>query len=299
MQRGRKGKRRRRVHGLFPWTGVFFMLVCALCSLVYTRVGVRAWAEEGAEAEGWKRSYTTYFNEAEADRRENIAIAARLIDGITLQAYGEFSFNQTVGRRTAEAGFKQAKIIVNGEYVLGVGGGVCQVSTTLYNAALLSGLQVGECHPHSLRVGYVPPSRDAMVSTQSDLTLFNPYDYPVRLQAYLFQGGIRITFLGRGTIDRYAVVSHTLQEISPPPPIVKEGEKEEIVRAPKNGLKSEAYLERYKGDRLVERKRLRVDEYKPVQGIIVKKNENPPDELTTKAVQTIVFSRRKWYNDRV
>ncbi len=269
---------KRYVRAFALWTGVFFTL---FFTLVFTPVPLSRHAT-AASQEGeteWNKlcSYTTYFNDGEGDRKENITIAAGLIDGITLQAYGEFSFNQTVGRRTAEAGFKQAKIIVNGEYVLGVGGGVCQVSTTLYNAALLSGLQVVEYHPHSLRVGYVPPSRDAMVSTQSDLKLFNPYDYPVRLQATLFRGGIRVSFLGKGKIDRYAIVSTALGEIPPPPPIVKEGENEEIVRAPKNGLKSEAYLERYHGDNLVSRKRLRVDEYKPVQGILVKKSENTGD----------------------
>ena len=102
-------------------------------------------------------AYTTYYSKEERDRCQNISIAASLIDGVTLQAYGEFSFNATVGKRTEEAGFRQAKIIVNGEYVLGVGGGVCQVSTTLYNAALKSGLTVTEYHPHSLRVGYIAP----------------------------------------------------------------------------------------------------------------------------------------------
>ena len=92
----------------------------------------------------WEKisSYTTYFNAEDRGRCENIAIASTLIDGVTIQPYGKFSFNQTVGRRTVEAGFQQAKIIVDGEYVLGVGGGVCQVSTTLYNAALKSGLRV-------------------------------------------------------------------------------------------------------------------------------------------------------------
>ena len=129
----------------------------------------------------WEKisSYTTYFNAEDRGRCENIAIAAELISGITVQPYGEFSFNQTVGKRTEEAGFQQAKIIVNGEYVLGTGGGVCQVSTTLYNAALKSGLTVTEFHPHSLQVSYVPPSRDAMVSTQSDLCFINPHSFPV------------------------------------------------------------------------------------------------------------------------
>lgn len=222
-------------------------------------------------------SYTTYFNAKDKSRVKNLEIAASLIDGITVQGYGEFSFNQTVGRRTEEAGFQQAKIIINGEYVLGVGGGVCQVSTTLYNAALKSGLAVTEFHPHSLQVSYVSPSRDAMVSSQSDLKLFNPYATPVRLNAKVFDGGIRITFLGKKDGYRYEIISQTLEEIPPPPPVVKEGEKEEILRSPKNGVKSEAYLERYYGEKLVSRKKLRVDEYRPVQGIIAKKIGNTPD----------------------
>lgn len=219
-------------------------------------------------------SYTTYYDKSEASRSQNIAIAAALIDGITIQPYGEFSFNQTVGRRTQEMGFKQAKIIVDGEYVLGVGGGVCQVSTTVYNAALKSGLTITEFHPHSLRVGYVAPSRDAMVSTQSDLRFNNPHPFPVRLLATAKDGRLSVSFLGERDGYRYEIVSNVLQEISPPAPIVKSGEKEQILRSPKNGVRSEAYLERYFGDKLVMRKRLREDVYRPIQGIIVKKIEN-------------------------
>ncbi len=228
---------------------------------------------------GWKKlaSYTTYFNEEDGDRSENIRIAASLIDGIVLQSYGDFSFNQTVGRRTEEAGFKQAKIIVNGEYVLGVGGGVCQVSTTLYNAALLTGLTVKEFHPHSLRVSYVPPSRDAMVSTHSDLKIYNPYDFPVLLQATTFLGGLRVGFYGEGRIDNYTIISTTLGEIPPPPPVIKTGEREEILREEKKGTRSEAYIERRQNGVLLSKKRLRVDNYLPTQGILVKKIENPHD----------------------
>lgn len=223
---------------------------------------------------GWQKisSYTTYFRQNDGGRCENIAIAASLIDGVTIQAYGEFSFNGTVGRRTAEAGFQQAKIIVNGEYVLGVGGGVCQVSTTLYNAALKSGLSVTEFHPHSLRVGYVEPSRDAMVSTQSDLKLFNPHAHAVYLSAKVTGGAVKVTFFGKNEGDRYEIISKTLSEIPPPPPIVKEGETEGVLREEKCGVKSEMYLERYRGDKLLSRKRLRTDEYSPIQGIIAKKN---------------------------
>ena len=227
----------------------------------------------------WEKiaSYTTYFNAEDRGRCENIAIAAELISGITIQPYGEFSFNQTVGRRTEEAGFQKAKIIVNGEYVLGTGGGVCQVSTTLYNAALKSGLTVTEFHPHSLQVSYVAPSRDAMVSTQSDLCFINPHVFPVRLTAEVFESGVRVYFSGKKDAYRYEIVSQVLSETPPPAPIIKAGEKEEILRSPKNGVKSEAYLERYAGDKLLSRKRIRTDEYRPVQGIIVKKITNTPD----------------------
>ena len=158
-----------------------------------------------------------------------------------------------------------------------MGGGVCQVSTTLYNAALKSGLTVTEFHAHSLQVSYVAPSRDAMVSTQSDLKFSNPHPFPVRLNAKAADGAVRVSFTGKKDGYRYEIVSETLGEIAPPPPIVKEGEEEKIVRSPKNGIKSEAYLECYEGDALVSRKRLRIDEYRAVQGIIVKKIGNTTD----------------------
>ncbi len=245
-----------------------------LSSVVFLFGGVaEADAKKGENPYGWEliSSYTTYYNAEETDRCENIAIAAVLVDGVTVQAFGEFSFNATVGARTEAAGFKKAKIIVNGEYVSGVGGGVCQVSTTLYNAALKSGLTVVEYHPHSLRVGYIPPSRDAMVSSGSDLKLFNPHAYPVFLSAQIFKGGIRVAFFGKNEGYRYEITSNILSEIPPPEPIVKEGERDEIIRSPKNGVKSEAYLEQYKGNQLLSRKRLRTDEYRPVQGILGKK----------------------------
>lgn len=243
---------------------------CFLCVWGGKLPCVKAWA---SNPYGWEKiaSYTTYFSENDKGRCANIAIAAALVDGIAVQPYGEFSFNQTVGKRTRESGFREAKIIVKGEYVLGVGGGVCQVSTTLYNAALKSGLTVLEYHPHSLQVGYVEPSRDAMVSTSSDLRLFNPHAYPVYLSVTAFKNGICAAFYGKNEGYRYEITSHILGEIAPPEPIVKEGDKDEIVRSPQNGLKSEAYLECYKGESLLFRKKLRTDEYRPIQGILGKK----------------------------
>lgn len=212
-------------------------------------------------------AYTTYFNEKDGGRCQNIELAAEKIDGIALQPYGELSFNALVGKRTKENGYQEAKIIAGGQFVLGVGGGVCQVSTTLYNAALLSGLSVTEHHPHSLAVGYVPPSRDAMVSSESDLKLFNPFSETVYFSARVTGGAITVTVRGAKTGLTYAIESKTLAYLPPEPP--EETTESALVREGRDGLKSEAYLKTYQGGSLISVKRLRADAYAPVRGKIL------------------------------
>ena len=107
-------------------------------------------------------SYTTrYFP---GDRGQNIAIAAEKLSGITVKPTGTFSFNDTVGARTAAAGYKTAGVIVDGEPAEGIGGGVCQVSSTLYNAILLAGLTPTVRTSHALPSAYCPPGLDATVA---------------------------------------------------------------------------------------------------------------------------------------
>ena len=211
-------------------------------------------------------SYTTYFSQNDGGRCENIRLAAASLDGIALQPYGELSFNAAVGPRTAKNGYKTAKIILQGEFVDGVGGGVCQVSTTLYNAALLSGLTVLESYAHSLRVGYVPPSRDAMVSSRSDLRLYNPTTETVYLATAVGDGYLRIAFYGKHTDFSYEIESRTLAEISPPDQPTADGKKVEYLRPPVSGLKSEAYLKTYQSGVLISVKRIRQDVYAPQAG---------------------------------
>ncbi len=251
----------------------FYFLLCAqLCVLFFAAFITPPTPLQAYAAEMEKlSSYTTYYNEEDKGRTKNIQLACKRIDGIILQAYGEFSFNQTVGKRTRSAGFQDAKIIIDGEFVVGVGGGVCQVSSTLYNAVLLAGLTVTESHPHSLPVSYVPPSRDAMVSSNSDLCVFNVFSTPVRLRAKAENGALKISVYGKNGGGRYEIISYITEEIPPPKPIVREGKEDKILRREKSGLKSESYLERYVGDVLIGRKRLRKDSYAAQQGIIIKK----------------------------
>lgn len=151
-------------------------------------------------------AYTTYFDGENLQRSSNIALAGRKISGLRLDNGGVFSFNGTVGPRTKENGFKEAKIIEGGKFVYGVGGGVCQVSTTLYNAALLAGLKVTEFHPHSLAVGYVSPSRDAMVSgNYCDLKFSNNGDCPVYIRVLTGENYIRCEIYGKSSGTEYSL----------------------------------------------------------------------------------------------
>ncbi len=219
-------------------------------------------------------SYTTYFDEKNTPRAHNIALACSKISGTVLLPGEEFSFNGTVGKRTRENGFEEANIISGGEFVPGVGGGVCQVSTTLMNAALLSGLNVTESRPHSLTVGYVPCSRDAMVSDFSDLKFKNPYDVPVYLLGLAAGGSVKFTFYGLPDGKTYDIETKILLVADPPEEKIVEGEEDKLLRAPKQGVASESYLLVYENGTLLSRTLLRRDTYAVVQGIRQVKSEN-------------------------
>ena len=108
--------------------------------------------------------YTTKFTASNYKRTVNVRLGAEKIDGTIIAPGVTFSFNEVVGPRTVDRGFLEADVIVNSELVPGVGGGICQVSTTLYNAVLLAGLEIRSRMNHSLPVAYVPLGRDATVS---------------------------------------------------------------------------------------------------------------------------------------
>lgn len=131
--------------------------------------------------------YTTHFNtegENNYNRSINIGLAAESIDGTILLPGETFSFNEVVGPRTAQKGYRTAHIFVAGRITDGTGGGVCQVSTTLYNAVLRANLEVIERHNHMFTVGYVPLGHDAAVSYgYADLVFKNTTAHPLRINA--------------------------------------------------------------------------------------------------------------------
>ena len=124
---------------------------------------------------------TTLMDKAE-NRINNVKLACDAINKTRLEPNSEFSFNQTVGERSIERGYKEASILVDGKKEKGIGGGICQVSTTLYNAALDADLEILERHEHSKKVPYIEKGKDATISGKLDLRIRNPHPFPVKFE---------------------------------------------------------------------------------------------------------------------
>lgn len=141
--------------------------------------------------------YTTRFNPSLVDRSYNIAVAARAFDNLLVAPGEVVSFNEIVGPRSREAGYRSAPIIVNDEFEEGMGGGVCQVSSTLYNAVLLADLEIIERKNHSLPIAYIPIGRDATVVYGAvDLKFRNNTKGSVFLKTAVGNGSLTIKIFG-------------------------------------------------------------------------------------------------------
>lgn len=234
--------------------------------------------------------YTSFCCSTE-ERKSNIKLAASSLNNFLLDVGAEFSFNATVGERTEARGYKKAKIIVGGRFADGVGGGVCQVSTTLYNAVLLAGLKITEYHPHTLPVSYIAPSFDAMVNSGSaDLRFVNNTRNPIIINTFVNDSIIRITITGEPLVGKYSRESIITETIPAPKeeysldtelkyPNLYKGE-EKVISYSKAGLKSEGYLIRTINGRKVSSVKIRKDVYSPMRGLVVLGNAiREPDPI--------------------
>ncbi|MBN8202347.1 VanW family protein [Bacillus sp. NTK034] len=146
--------------------------------------------------------YVTYFNPNNASRSHNIQLAAEALDNYVVFPNEVFSFNRAVGKRTAGKGYKRAPVIVRGELSEDIGGGICQVSSTLFNAVDRAGVKVIERYSHSKKVPYVPPGRDATVSWYGpDFTFRNRYSSPLLIRAKAMHGQVVIRVYSSDEID--------------------------------------------------------------------------------------------------
>lgn len=193
--------------------------------------------------------YTTY-NNSDKNRNTNLMVGCNYING-TILAPGEvFSANIELGSQTAAGGYKMAGVYNNGKVEQGMAGGVCQVTTTLYNAAIMAELEIVERHPHSMTVGYVPLGRDAAVAgNYKDLKFRNNTEYPIMIEAYASGGKLVMNIFGHEVHNAGRKVSFdTVYEATIPKPAEKvtedperlEGERE-VTSKGRTGSKVSVY----------------------------------------------------------
>ncbi len=155
-------------------------------------------------------TYTTTTT-SNKDRNNNINLACESIDGLVLMPGEEFSFNETTGNRTKERGYKEAAAYVDGVVTTEPGGGVCQVSSTLYNAVIFSGLQTTERHAHTFEPSYVTPGEDAMVSYDGysgpDMKFINTTSAALVIRAHYADQKVTMSIIGIPILEDGVTIS--------------------------------------------------------------------------------------------
>ena len=151
-------------------------------------------------------SFPTYYSTRDTDRTTNLILAANKINGTVVMPGEVFSYNTVVGERTIAAGYKEAPIYVSGEVVDGLGGGICQVTSTLYNAVVYANLEIVERSNHQFVPSYVTASRDATVVYGSiDFKFKNNRNYPIKILCSVSNGVVNFEIYGLKTADDYEV----------------------------------------------------------------------------------------------
>lgn len=220
-------------------------------------------------------SFSTKFNTSDVDRSYNIKLACSRISGRIVMPGEVFSMNEALGPRTAENGYREAPVILKNELVKGTGGGVCQVTTTLYNAVLESCLKVVERSHHSMPLGYVQPGQDATIAEGSiDFRFRNSMDYPICINAEAVSNTLVIRILGNNSEAGRVVklVSEIVEEYPSEEneilsdDTLKDGESV-VAREPRKGLRVILYRDLYdKAGKWMKREKITEDYYKPVKG---------------------------------
>jgi vancomycin resistance protein YoaR len=162
-------------------------------------------------------TYTTAYA-GSADRIHNLQLGVSLLDGALVAPGATFSFNERVGERTEERGFRAAPVIMNGEYEDGIGGGVSQVATTVFNAAWEAGLKITTRAAHALYISRYPLGRDATVNYPDlDLKFVNDTGGWILVRAFAYEGGIGVGLWGAPTGRRVVSEPGELRETAPAP----------------------------------------------------------------------------------
>lgn len=219
-------------------------------------------------------SYATSLEGRSASQIHNSTLAALSLDGRTIGPGDEFSFGTAVGPWTADMGFGKAPVSYEGELVLAYGGGVCQTSTTFYNAALAAGLQILERYPHQWPPRYVPPGRDAAVAYgEVDLRVRNPHDFPITVSARADRHSLRISLLAEHRPPLRVRIVQSIRGVEAPSVVIHPDaryargiRRTDVAGRP--GISVTTTREFLEGDRVVRRELVSHDRYEPVNTLI-------------------------------
>lgn len=241
-----------------------------------------------------RSQFSTNYSASSADRKHNVKTALDKFNGLVVSAGQKVSFNQVVGKRTQENGYKTAKIILEGEYVDGVGGGVCQASTTLYNAVLLSDLKIHQVQRHSKRVSYVPPALDAMVNwNSSDMVFENTTSHPIYIATKCTDTIAKVLVYGEALQSGLTIKTETevVKKTAPPQEeVIVDNEGKYVDKVyyedesfylhyAKEGVIAKSYLVKTLNGKPLSKTLIRTEQYPPERATkVVGANKRPPIE---------------------
>ena len=237
-------------------------------------IGVVAWAASRRDSEVVLSRYATSLKGRTPNQVHNVALAARSINGRWLRPGESFSFNKTLGPWSSDSGYKRAPVSFDGELVPSWGGGVCQASTTLYNAALLAGLTITERHHHVWAAHYVEPGRDAAVAYKNvDLRLRNDYAWPVRLEAGITGQVVEFRVVSAHAAPYRYEIQQRLESVTEPVVVQQAwtaGFPVRKVRNPgKKGFRVVTYRLRYRNGQETGRELLSDDDYPAMNRLLL------------------------------
>ena len=224
-------------------------------------------------------SYDTNYSSSNWNRSHNIEKASEKINGLVMMPGDEFSFNGVVGQRTAATGFAIAGVYVNGQVSNDYGGGICQVSSTLYNAVLRANLEVTERHNHQFKVAYCPIGTDATVSWGwPDFKFKNNRNYPIKLVVYNEGKNVYVNIYGLRQTDDYEVSIISSQTGTVPYTTTYTTDSslgsgnQKVVQSGSNGARSVTTKILYKDGVEVSRENISYDYYSPHNQVIARGN---------------------------
>ena len=220
-------------------------------------------------------SFSTKYDARNTNRSTNLQIAAEKINGKVLMPGEEFSYNKVVGKRTVEAGYKDAAIYADGGVVDGLAGGICQISSTLYNSVLLANLQITERRNHSFTTSYLPAGKDAtVVWGTTDFRFINSRSYPIKLEASVKNGIAEFKIHGMQEEVEYEVRILPVKIQSIPYSVIYQEDPtvipgQQIVKqAGHAGCKVTTYKELRLNGEVVSKEPISNDTYQPMRTII-------------------------------